>query len=403
MHVVHVYEKLHVVDTLWLVWLIPGEHDLDRLLPLESEQTKDAAKADSESSATNLPRSGEETGSNGVRAALESLSTHDSPAAGGSVPESMETQDTTTAASAKPPDGATKSPDKQHEKRKVSPQLQTRIRHIKPLLNVTSRLGKALSELFGLLVKLSVGSPVRQRRAQLNTAPAAPTPAARNVAGAVTKLLATGLKWEPPTWSPVPKLQLTFYICSTGFIAPMLFDEKKNPYHLMLQKFVASGGLEAMFAVYHWALTAGGKSPPGGGSSGGTEHPELPDGTGEFLDSWLLLVEKMVCVKSILESPHTITAQPGSGLAHFSPIHFLVLTHRMAFDAVMLLWGKSPLKTFGRWMSESILVILCEIIKGQTVIKVSEQLYFFQPTSRTHLKLQLHFSQGYVLVSTFNC
>ena len=302
--------------------------------------------------------------------ALESLSTQDSPAAGGGGAggtEHMETQDATAASTPKGKDSSVKSPDNDRYKRlkKVSPQMQCRIKHIKPLLNVTSRLGKALSELFGLLVELSVGSPVRPRRAQPNPTPIPPSPASRSVATAVTKLLAKGLKWLPPSWLPVPKLQLTFYICSTGFIAPMLFDEKKHPYHLMLQRFVASGGLEAMFATYHWALTAGGRAPPGGG----LEHPDLPDGTGEFLDAWLLLVEKMVCVKNVLDSPHLI-GTPHPGLAPFSPLQFLVVTHRMAFDAVMLLWGKSPLKAYGRWMSESILAILCEIIKGQSVIKV---------------------------------
>jgi len=41
--------------------------------------------------------------------------------------------------------------------------------------------------------------------------------------------------------------RLTFLICSVGFTSPMLFDEKKYPYHLMLQKFVHLGGQNAFF------------------------------------------------------------------------------------------------------------------------------------------------------------
>jgi E3 ubiquitin-protein ligase HUWE1 len=41
--------------------------------------------------------------------------------------------------------------------------------------------------------------------------------------------------------------RLTFLICSVGFTSPMLFDEKKYPYHLMLQKFVQLGGQNAFF------------------------------------------------------------------------------------------------------------------------------------------------------------
>jgi len=32
-----------------------------------------------------------------------------------------------------------------------------------------------------------------------------------------------------------------------GFTSPMLFDERKFPYHLMLQKFVQCGGQDAFF------------------------------------------------------------------------------------------------------------------------------------------------------------
>ena len=62
-----------------------------------------------------------------------------------------------------------------------SSQLQQQIKQIKPLLSGSSRLGRALAELFGLLVKLCVGSPLRQRRGQqIPPTPAMPTPPARS-------------------------------------------------------------------------------------------------------------------------------------------------------------------------------------------------------------------------------
>ncbi|GIY19684.1 e3 ubiquitin-protein ligase HUWE1, partial [Caerostris extrusa] len=68
--------------------------------------------------------------------------------------------------------------------------------------------GRALAELFGLLVKLCVGSPMRQRRGQqIPPSPSMPSPAARAVATALTRLLAMGLSWEPPPSSPVPKFR----------------------------------------------------------------------------------------------------------------------------------------------------------------------------------------------------
>ncbi|XP_033125387.1 E3 ubiquitin-protein ligase HUWE1-like, partial [Anneissia japonica] len=91
-------------------------------------------------------------------------------------------------------------------KSKMSPQLAHQVKQIKPLLSAASRLGRALAELFGLLVKLSVGSPVRQRRGHhLQPNLADPSEAARTTATALTKLLSSGLSWEPPEYSPVPK------------------------------------------------------------------------------------------------------------------------------------------------------------------------------------------------------
>ena len=82
----------------------------------------------------------------------------------------------------------------------------------------------------------------------------------------------------------------------------MLFDEKKFPYHLMLMKFISSGGQKAFFETFDWALSCGGKVP----AEEGLEHPDLPDGTGEFLESWLLLLDKMVNPKNVLDSPHML-------------------------------------------------------------------------------------------------
>ena len=333
-----------------------GKKDLEKLIARELKS--DAAKEEKDAT-----KPCEEMGSNGVSAAMESLSTHDSP---GGLPMETDSSKSAEPSQEKPEDSSSQEEEAEKKEKKLSPQKQAQLKQIKPLLNETSKLGKALAELFGLLVKLSVGSPVRQRRTQISATPTMPSAAAKEVARAITKLLASGLTWEPPQWTPVPKLRLTFYICSVGFISPMLFDEKKFPYHLMLQKFVACGGQDAMFDTFRWALTAGGQVPP----SEGLEYDRLPDGTGEFLDAWLILMERMVNVKQILESPHSLPNKPPT----FSPLQFLISTHKMAFETVMFLWGKTPLKPlnkYGRWMSESILAILCHIIKGESVIKVS--------------------------------
>lgn len=149
------------------------------------------------------------------------------------------------------------------------------LKYIKPLLGASSRLGRALAELFGLLVKLCVGSPIRQRRGQNTVAtPSFPSPHAQSVATALNSLLANGLDSDKLPPSPIQKFRLTFLICSVGFTSPMLFDEKRYPYHLMLQKFVSLSGQSTFFNTFRWALSAAGTIP----LEEGIEHPNLPEG-----------------------------------------------------------------------------------------------------------------------------
>ena len=47
-----------------------------------------------------------------------------------------------------------------------------------------------------------------------------------------------------------------------------------------------------------------------------------------------------------------------------------------AFNAVMKMWNKKPLKVYGGRMSESMLAILSHIIKGEIIIKVSTRQFW---------------------------
>ncbi|XP_063928722.1 E3 ubiquitin-protein ligase HUWE1 isoform X2 [Zophobas morio] len=252
----------------------------------------------------------------------------------------------------------------------VTLNLSTSLKYIKPLLGASSRLGRALAELFGLLVKLCVGSPIRQRRGQnIIAAPPLPTPYARSVATALNMLLADGLDYEKLPACPLLKSRITFLICSVGFTSPMLFDEKRYPYHLMLMKFVELGGQAIFFNTFRWALTAGGTIP----IEKAFEQGALPEGTAGFLDAWLMLLEKMVNPKAILESPHIISNRASQSSTYkgysFDPLKYLIQIHKLAFEAVMLLWDKAPIATYGTRLSENILTILRHILRGEKIIK----------------------------------
>ncbi|KAG8199864.1 hypothetical protein JTE90_015857 [Oedothorax gibbosus] len=321
-----------------------GRQQLEKLLPKD-------AKSDKEDTPTYVPA----FGSNGVLSAMEALST-------GSLSPAMDIEDSCHCISSEDSVSSINL-----EKPKVKA-YSSQIKQIKPLLSGASRLGRALAELFGLLVKLCVGSPMRQRRGQqIPPSPSMPSPAARAVASALTRLLALGLSWEPPPATPVPKFRLTFYICSVGFASPMLFDERKYPYHLMLQKFLSNGGLDAFFNCFRWALTFQDTIEIGDG----LEHPEFPDSTGEFLDSWLMLLEKMCNPKTILDSPHILPAKTNqSGNNSFNPLHFLIHIQKRAFESVLHLWERKLPFAYGDRIAESLLTIICHIFKAEAIIKV---------------------------------
>lgn len=104
---------------------------------------------------------------------------------------------------------STSSPSSRKKDSKQGTKMSPQVKQIKPLLSSASRLGRALAELFGLLVKLSVGTPLRQRRSHHTIAnvPLPPTPASRAISVSLTSLLARGLSWEPPATSPIPKFR----------------------------------------------------------------------------------------------------------------------------------------------------------------------------------------------------
>lgn len=77
-----------------------------------------------------------------------------------------------------------------------------------PALYAPSRLGKALSELFGLLVKLCVGSSMRHRiRPNPQANQTVPPESARKTARSLMELLMKSLQWKPPTLDSLPKFR----------------------------------------------------------------------------------------------------------------------------------------------------------------------------------------------------
>lgn len=76
----------------------------------------------------------------------------------------------------------------------------------------------------------------------------------------------------------------------------------------------------------------------------------------------------MVNPRAILDTPNAIN-KVSTMHKPFDPYQYLSNIHKMAFDAVMLMWGKKPLKTYGARMSESMLAILRHILRGEKLMQ----------------------------------
>ncbi|KAK4337308.1 hypothetical protein RND71_043594 [Anisodus tanguticus] len=87
-----------------------------------------------------------------------------------------------------------------------SNKLSPETRQIKTLLTSASRLGRALAELFNLLVKLSVNCPSRQRRNHSGISPNQVNTMIDSVANSLTRLVCNALNGVP-SYSPTPKFR----------------------------------------------------------------------------------------------------------------------------------------------------------------------------------------------------
>lgn len=289
-----------------------------------------------------LKKTGESSSSgdgNGVSRAMESLSTADH-----SPPQAMDIEG-----------------DQKHEKLLKHAQSQAKIKFLKPLLSVTSRLGRALADLFGVLSKMAVGTTSRVRPRQHPPTPSPPTDAAKAIATTLTQLLTAGLTWKiPPDLENLPRLRLTFLICSVGFTMPMLFDEKKQAYHLMMYKFYQAGGQKALVDAFKWVLEYG--------ENESKNENTVPDGVGEFLDSWLLLAERLVNPKIFLVSIHTLVPK-----SLFNDIAFMMGFQKEIFSLISNnLWNRCPIKGYGERLSQATLSILCHILSSENNVQQSK-------------------------------
>lgn len=383
-----------------------GKEDLDKL-PKEKVSDQTSATSDSGSSGQDTTMNDFLNDNNmdidRVLNMIDAVASTPSPTTQTPPPSLSSGETSRTRTGSKATGNSPSSSSKQYTPRRVIA-TPSQLKYIKSLLGASSRLGRALAELFGLLVKLCVGNRIRMRHPQ-NVATQYMSSASRDIARVLSYILVDGLSHDQLPPSPIPKLKQTFLICSIGFTSPMLFDEKRYAYHLMLHTFCEEGGLQAFFDMFDFALDAENaqaailpeqKDEPERKKDTGKatdsemaslspqqpelivskeaaikdeEHGEFPSGSGEFLDAWLMLLEKMVNPKAILEAPHVITLKSLRNKPEFDTAAYLINVHRLAFESVTKIWSYKPIRTYGPRMTESMLTIIKHIFKGESILR----------------------------------
>ena len=130
-------------------------------------------------------------------------------------------------------------------------------------------------------------------------------------------------------------MNFIFFFSQFSFATPMLFDERRHPYMLMLQQFELSKAQDALFSSVEWTLDLiNRQSEITDGQQTSQMNNNYDVSPTEFLNLALMLILRLVNVKSILETPHSIQNKPQADRSYFipfNPLNYLALTHKSAF------------------------------------------------------------------------
>jgi hypothetical protein len=121
---------------------------------------------------------------------------------------------------------------------------------------------------------------------------------------------------------------------SFSFATPMLFDERRRPYMLILEQTELSTAQYALFSVLEWTLDLINRQSLTTDEQHKSQLNNTYDASlTEFLNSLLMLILRLLNVKSILESPHPIpkiALTKQSYYVLFDSLHYHALTHKCA-------------------------------------------------------------------------
>lgn len=219
---------------------------------------------------------------------------------------------------------------------------------LKPYAEMSLKVSRHLSELFNLLTKVSVGGMTRSRRGQT---PFAMLPSANGLS-TVDRLMNYGrvaLDWQPALDPKFTKQWLTYLVSQIDYITQLLFDERKQAYHMALSKFYSTGLQHTFFKLLGRVIETLKRN-----------GQELNDAHSQFPLAWLTLAEKLVNAQCITESTYQYLESTGTG--SFNADLHLAITHKMACDEIVEIWD--TVTNINARVSDLVLTLMCHILKG---------------------------------------
>lgn len=160
-----------------------------------------------------------------------------------------------------------------------------------------------------------------------------------------------------------------FYEPFINHSASILFDNRNNPYQLMLQNFVFTGAQDFFFDLFDREIK------PIIELYDQTKY--LPTGFEHFLDVWLSLAERLSNSERVLETPHSIPSKKNDAIlanstyVEFEPMEYIIRTHRQMYDPILILWNAGEVFAFikTKQIRTSVLLMISELFRASTLIE----------------------------------
>lgn len=97
------------------------------------------------------------------------------------------------------------------------------------------------------------------------------------------------------------------------------------------------------------------------------------EGFAEFLETWLMLLERLVNPTSVVDSQHYCRLTSSPSVTVFDAHKYLAATQKQALSMLKDIWTQLPVdeSESQQRMTDQLLTILCHILQGEAIFKVT--------------------------------